>query len=230
MFFIKPFKTTEKESKQVNEDLSSEGEVKLFDRPETPRKIMRVLFAIWYTMYVIFETMFLKFAVTWFQYCPLKLPAQEAAHIFAISTAVYTTFRGLNVFIGLKLSIRTMLSYHYVILIVGTILLIVGQNILSVLWVASIILCWGFSAMFAGIYTFTGQQLTMTNQLNTFFLMIRGLFTLFTPVIIGEYLDNYSVVFIFVEIFYLFSSLILFVIINYMIRRYTRSEKKVQIS
>ena len=222
MFFIKPYKTSEEKTKQLKEDLSPEEEIKLFDRPETPRKTIRVLFAIWFTLYIIFETVFLKFAVTWFQYCPLKLPAQEAAQMFAISSIVYTISRGLNVLIGLKLSIFSMLTYHYFILIVGTFLLFLGQNILSILWVSSILICWGFSAMFAGIYTFIGQNLTMTDKLNTCIVMTRGVFTFVTPIIIGEYLDDYSVIFIFVEIFYLLSSIIFFVLINYMIRRYPR--------
>ena len=229
MYFIKPFKTTEEESKQVNEDLSAGQQIKLFDRPETPRKTIRVLFAFWFTLYITFETVFLKFAVTYYQYSPHKLPAQEAAHIFSIATAVYTAFRGLNVFIGLKLSIRSMLCYHYIILIIGTFLLIIGQNILSVLWVSSILLCWGFSAMFAGIYTFTGTQLTMTNQLSTLFILLRGVFTLVTPVLIGEYLDEFSEIFIFVEIFYLLSSLVFIFLIIYLIRLYKIIVAKTQI-
>ena len=60
----------------------------------------------------------------------------------------------------------------------------------------------------------------MTDQMSTVFLFLRGVFTLFTPSIIGEYIENYSYVFIIVEILYVVSSLILFFVINYFIRKY----------
>ena len=204
MYFIKPYEIPEEESTQLKGKVSPEKEVKLFDRPETPRKTMRFLFALWFALYIVFETEYFKFVVTWFQYLPIRLTAQESAQMFAISIVVFTVFRGLNVFIGLKISIFSMLCYHYVILIAGTFLLFLGQNILSVMWVSSFLLMWGFSAMFAGIYTFIGQQLTMTNQLNTLLVLMRGLFTSLTPVLIGKYLDNYSEFFIFLEIFFCF--------------------------
>ena len=207
--------------KALTEDLIIE-EKKLFDRPETPQKTIRVLFAFWYTFYVIFETVFLKFAVTYFQYCPQKLSAQKSAEIFSICMAVYSAFRGINILIAIKVKIVYMISYHYIIITVGVILLFIGQNNITVLWTAGIIMSWGFSAMFAGIYTFTGQQLTLTDRLNTMFTMTRGLFTLFTPYILGLYIEENSIVFIYVEIIYLISSLILFALINYLIRKYSK--------
>src|SRR5436190_6813388 len=98
MYFIKAYKTDEIENEILTEGLSEEK--KLFDRPDTPWKTMRVLCALWYASYVIFETVFLKFAITYFEYCPLRLNAQKAAEIFSVAMAVYAAFRGLNVFIG----------------------------------------------------------------------------------------------------------------------------------
>ena len=227
MYFIKPYKIPEKDCKQTDEKSNIE-DIKLFDRSETPKKTFRLLCALWYTFYVMFETMFLKYAVTYFQYCPQHLTAQKAAELFSISSAVFTAFRGINVLIGLKLKIISIISYHYVILIIGMVLLVFGQNHLPLLWTASIVLCWGFSSMFAGIFAFTGEQLTMTNQLSTTFVLIRALFTLVTPVIIGMYIEDYSLIFIIILIFYLISSLIFFALIMYYIRKYSKILKTKQ--
>ena len=220
MYFIKPYKTQEIQTKEISEELKTET-TKLFDRPDTPRKTMRILCAFWYTFYVIFETVFLKFAVTYFQYCPQKLTAQTGAQIFWISSAVYTAFRGINVVIGLKLKMFYILIYHYIILIIGIILLIIGQYNLHFLWTGSIVLCWGFSAMFAGLFAFVGEYLTLTDSVSTVFVLIRGLFTLFTPTIIGLYIEDFSVIFLIVQLFYLISSLIIFCAIIYLIRKYS---------
>lgn len=221
MFFIQRYKEPQIDSTNLDED-SSYSEKKLFDRPETPTKIIRVLYAFWYTLYVIFETVFFKFAVTYFQYCPQRLTAQKAAEVFSISSAVYTAFRGVNILIGLKVKRFYILSYHYGFLIIGMALQIVGQYNYIVLWTSSIVLCFGFSAMFAGIFAFTGQYLTLTDRLSTFFTLIRGLFTLFTPLVIGYFIEDYSMIFIIINLFYLISSLIIFISIVFLIKRYSR--------
>ena len=118
MYFIKPYQTPEKASNLTDENSNTEA-VKLFDRPESPRRTFRVLVCLWYTCYVIFETMFLKYAVTYYIYCPQKLLAQQAASLFTVASAVFTAFRGINVFIGLKLKIIYIIGYHYVIIIIA---------------------------------------------------------------------------------------------------------------
>ncbi|XP_054158547.1 uncharacterized protein LOC128956861 [Oppia nitens] len=159
--------------------------IKLFDRPETPRPTIIIIFALWFTIYSIFETMFLKFAVTYYQYSPKHLSAPAAAEIQWISTAVYTTFRGLNAFIGLKVSVYWMLCYHYVLLAIGSVMFLVSLyytaiNNDSLLWAASLIIYWGFSAMFSGILAYAQQYMTLTDRTSTVFVMFRGVLTLAT--------------------------------------------------
>ena len=60
----------------------------------------------------------------------------------------------------------------------------------------------------------------MSDELSTVFLFCRSVFTLFTPSIIGEFIENNSHIFIGVEIFYIISYFILFCVINYLIRKY----------
>ena len=128
MYFIRPYKPPTEKSELSDNNNASIEEVKLFDRPDTPRKSIRILCALWYSFYVIFETVFLKFAVTYFQYCPLQLKAQKAAELFSICTAVFTAVRGLNVFVALKVKMIYMIYYNYAILMVGMVLLAFGVD------------------------------------------------------------------------------------------------------
>ena len=128
MYFIRPYKPPIEKCESSDQDNSKVEEVKLFDRPDTPRKSIRILCALWYSFYVIFETLFLNFAVTYFQYCPLHLTARKAVELFSICTAVFTGVRGLNVFVALKVKMLYMIYYHYAILIVGMVLLTFGKH------------------------------------------------------------------------------------------------------
>lgn len=227
MYFIKPYKPPQEKADTTDNNNASPEDVKLFDRPETPRKLIRLLCALWYSAYVIFETVFLKFAVTYFQYCPLQLSAQKAAELFSICTAVFTGVRGVNVFVALKMKMIHMIYYHYAILVVGVLLLAFGQYNITLLTVASVVLCCGFASMFAGIFSFTGEQMTVTNELSTVFILIRALFTLITPIIIGLYIETYSTIFIITEATFFIASIVLFAVIIYMIRTYsTRAAAK----
>ena len=63
----------------------------------------------------------------------------------------------------------------------------------------------------------------MTDHLSTVFLFSRGVFTLFTPSIIGEFIETNSYVFIIVNVVYIVSSLLLYFIINYLIVKYRKN-------
>ncbi|CAG2107489.1 unnamed protein product [Medioppia subpectinata] len=97
-------------------------------------------------------------------------------------------------------------------------LLIPGRTSVTTLWAASIATCFGFSGMFAGIYAFTEEHLNMTTRLSATFLLFRGVFTLITPFIVGNWIEDYSLVFIYMEFLFLAISIVLFAIINVMIK------------
>ena len=163
MFFIKPYKiadTTENEQKDPQEVQEIQNSCKIFDDTRVENKIrilMRIILAFWFTFYVLSETMFLKFAITYYQYCPHQLTAEEAARLFSYSTISYSVFRFLNVFASMKLTINTIIKIHYVVLVVGMILMIVAHFNYIALWVSGPIIMWGFAPMFAGTYTFAAR-------------------------------------------------------------------------
>ncbi|CAG2178395.1 unnamed protein product, partial [Oppiella nova] len=104
MYFLKPYKEpkvkgedntdTEVETQDTHYDNNNNNNdvisKKLFNRKETPRKTMRLLFALEFAFYLVFETTFNKFSVTYFQYSPLKLTAEKATELYTVAMSVYT--------------------------------------------------------------------------------------------------------------------------------------------
>ncbi|XP_054162131.1 uncharacterized protein LOC128960085 [Oppia nitens] len=201
MYFISPYKQpkeksddeeTEDDRDSTADDSSAASVVKIFDRKEAPRKTIRVIFCVFFGLYVIFETVYMKFMVTYLQYSPLKLTAGEAASMYSVSTIVQTVGMTLNIFYQYKFKIRTILNCHFALIIVGTILLIPGQTNIYCQWAACVLMPLGFSAMFGGIMWLAEHYMNITNVLNSMFRLSKGILCLITPLIIGPYIEDYS--------------------------------------
>ena len=167
MYFIKPYceKKNEQDDNQEDHDKSMEsnGNHKLFDDQRvTPRLrlLFRILLALWFTFYVLSETMFFKFAITYYQYCPHHLSGQDAIRLYSYSIMAYTGTRIFDVIVSTKLNINAILNNHYVILVFGIILMIGGHFNELALWASGPLLMAGFAPMFAGTYAFSARYAT----------------------------------------------------------------------
>ncbi|XP_054161684.1 uncharacterized protein LOC128959706 [Oppia nitens] len=142
VYIIKPYKIPENSSVSVNNVSDNNNRVdtnrmemdeihsrqqqhnqqttdlKLFDDPRSPRILIRVLFTLWFGAYILMETVFLKFAVTYYQYSPHRLTAPEAGHMFSIATVVFTVCKVVNIVLAMYLSINTVVSIHYTLLVI----------------------------------------------------------------------------------------------------------------
>ena len=127
-------------------------------------------------------------------------------------------------FIECRFQLKTILSAHIMLVFTGTVLLIPGRYSMVCLWVASICTCLGFSAIYAGIVAFTELHMAFTNKLSATFRLLKGLFTLVTPFIVGNYIEDYSVIFIIMEFVYLSLFITLFIIINLLIVYYSHKK------
>ncbi|XP_054161689.1 uncharacterized protein LOC128959709 [Oppia nitens] len=185
----------ENHSRQQQQHNQQTTDLKLFDDPRSPRILMRVLFTLWFGAYILMETMFLKFAVTYYQYSPHRLTAPEAGHMYSIATVVYSVGEVVNIVLAMYLSINTVVCIHYTLVVVGIVLLIVGHWYLTVLWVASCVLMAGCAPLFPLSVSFTSQYLTFSNTMSNVFQFSRGLLLLITPYIIGEFIDGYPFIF-----------------------------------
>ncbi|CAG2119291.1 unnamed protein product, partial [Medioppia subpectinata] len=182
MYFLKPYKEPKLKDEDIYDDnnnttdevmdKSSDNGIqlvpkKLFNRKDTPRKTMRLLFALEFALYLVFETTFNKFSVTYFQYSPLKLSAEKATEVYTVAMSVYTAGLVLNILYPYKFQIKNIICVHYILVIVGALLLIPGRTSVPIMWTAMVIMYMGFSAMYSGIIAITEQFVDMTNQLST---------------------------------------------------------------
>ena len=163
MYFIRPYKKSkcgpQCDSEDSTEIKSDELQVsyKLFDDKRTPRMLMRLLFALWFTFFALSETIYFKYAITYYQYSPQELSAEDAARLFTYSTVTYAAFRFVNVFVSMKFTINSIIKFHYVIMFIGMSLMIAAHFNYIALWVSGPVIMCGFAPMFAGTYSFASR-------------------------------------------------------------------------
>lgn len=223
MFIIKRYKICE-QSKQLKEN-NNISEPKLLDRKESPRKLMIALFALCIATYNTSEATFLQFDSTYYQNSPLGLTASKAAEFISSKATSYTIGRGISVFIAIKVKPQYMIAYHLMISIMGIIVLIFAQNSTTFLWIANVMIGFGFSAMFPAIFAFIRQYIEMTDRIGTILTFSGGFFNLFSPFILGAFIEKFSVIFIIFELTYLLICSLLFCVILYVINNSLKYKK-----
>ncbi len=215
MFVIKRYRSLS--------DNSADNEInpqkKLFDRKHSPRVLIITLVSIFLAFYFVSELVYLQFSATYFQYIPLKLTASKSAEIVSAMALTYTIGRGISVFIAIKIRPQHMIAYHFLILIISIVILFSAQNSITILWFGSLTLSFGFSSIFPSIFSFISQYLIITDRIGTTLIFSSSVLNLFTPFILGTYIEKYSVIFVVSMLLNLTISIAIFVIILYIIRK-----------
>jgi sugar phosphate permease len=88
----------------------------------------------------------------------------------------YTISRGISTFIAIKIRPQHMIAYHLLILVIAVTILFFGQNSLTFLWFAVLIIGFGFGPLFAAIFAFIEQYIEMTDRIGTIFLFSSSMF------------------------------------------------------
>ena len=216
MFIIKPYKTPE----ILKPKTDNERNKKLFDRKDFPRNKAILIFAFWLSTYCVSESTILGFGATYFQYCPLKLTAKEAADLVSAIAIAFTVGRGVSVLMAIKFKPKHMISYHLVLLFLSVIALFFGHNNITVLWLACIMTGLGLSAMYPAMFAFLEQYIIITNPIGATAILFSDCINLFNPYILGLFVEKYSIIVIIFELFYVSICFSLFILILYFIRKY----------
>ncbi|CAG2173091.1 unnamed protein product, partial [Oppiella nova] len=125
------------------------------------------------------------FGATYFQYCPLKLTAQESAQLLSTVATAFTVGRGLSVLMALRFKPQQMIGYHFAILIIAAITLYAGQYNLTVLWVSTIMAGLGLSAMCPAMFAYLEQYLSITNPIGVFVERYSWVVLMFESIYVG---------------------------------------------
>ncbi|CAG2105011.1 unnamed protein product [Medioppia subpectinata] len=112
---------------------------KLLDRSGVwPRRWSIALFCVWLSAYCVAENTLMGFGATYFQFCPLRLTAQEAAQLLSTAAIAFTAGRGLSVLTAIYFKPQQMIGYHFVLLMISVVALYAGQYNLNVLRVSTV--------------------------------------------------------------------------------------------
>ena len=156
-----------------------------------PKKSIIICISIFLAFGIMSENMYMDFSPTFFQFSPLRLPANEAAEIFATMSIALSTGRGLSVFIAMKLRPQTMISYQIFIVFFAYIYQYFGQYSLTHLWISSIMICFGYSSIFICLFSFVGQYMEVTDKVGAIFIASYNSVYLFLPFFLGTYIEEY---------------------------------------
>ena len=229
MFVFKRYYHIEEHSEpNQNEDEkidSSNSVKKLFDRQTNDRTLILVVFCVMLSFFNIFECMYYTFATTYFQYSPLRLTGPKAAEVITGFTLPYTVFRGISILIALQVRPKHMLGYHYLLTVVGLILLVAARNSLTLLWMANATVGIGCSALMQTIFAFVGQYIQMTDWIGTILIVVMGTFNIAPPYVLGLFIKDHSIVFILFEFITIAACIVLFGISIFFIWKYERVER-----
>ncbi|CAG2117121.1 unnamed protein product, partial [Medioppia subpectinata] len=194
----------EKGDQQVKDPTLKESNLdgpqwRLFDRYPKYRWPALLLFGTLVGAFNLVESSYYTFASTYFQYCPLGISPKKATDVITAFTAPYTVFRGLSIFIAIKLSPKLMLIIHFAICIIGLICLVFGRSNMTMLWVANVFMGVGISAIMQSIFAFVGANVRMTDMVGTLMTVFMSSFNILPPYLIGLYMKQYSDMFILFE-------------------------------
>ena len=90
--------------------------------------------------YAAFEYGWFSFATAMYQYLEIKMDATTATHMQSVVSATYTLGRLTTAFITIKLVPDVIISYHFVTLITGMLVIFFGRNSQTVIYAGSAIL------------------------------------------------------------------------------------------
>ena len=154
------------------------------------------------------------------------MSASDGASLASSMFAVYTLFRFLSAFVALKLSPGQMLIIHYTLILGSEIALLFGSTSKMVLWIANMTLGAGFSAVFGGVFAFADQYMVLGNYAGTSLIAAAGVSALFTLFYVGKMIKEQPDVLIYFNIINTIVSITFFIVINLIIKWWSKKTKK----
>lgn len=190
------------------------------------RRTKIALMALILALYDAAEIGYFYFSPSLFMLAPdIKMESSTAAHLSSVLSAAYTFGRLVSTFISIKIKPDIIIAYHFLIIFAGHSLLYLFRTDLLMVYVATVIIGLGFSAMWPAILAFTDRHLKLTDRVGTILFCTAGVVSLFTPTTIGPFLDKTSRVFnplmLFAfEMVYIGISFVVYVFFNLVVLRY----------
>lgn len=171
--------------------------------------------SLFLTFFVGMEQMHLQFLPTFAVNSDLNLSPSESALIASAAAAAFTVGRGLSIVLAIKLLPQTILYSNHILMFVGCVLLAIYANSSEVMmYLANIIIGCGFSSVYASIYAFLENHITVTNTIGSIFVFAGGLTASLSPSLVGHYIEANPLILVWFNLVCVSLCFILFLIIH----------------
>lgn len=193
--------------------------------PQPTKKVsnrrMKILaMAIFLGAYDAAEIGYFFFAPTAFQYMEIKMEASETAKMSSILSGAYTFGRLFSAVVSLKLAPDYIIMYHFVIIAFAQVFLFLVRHNQTLIFVGTALLGFGFSAMWPAILGFTQRHLRLSNKAGSVLFFSAGVMSLFTPLIVGHFINTYPLVLFLFELIYLAVAVLCYAVIKFILLPY----------
>ena len=186
--------------------------------------LLIILVSIFLAFFTVSESIYLRFGATYYQYIPLEFTATQSAGMVSVMAMIYTIGRGISLFLFIELKPQLVIGYHTLVLILSFIVLILGQNTLTLLLIGSMTMSFGYSCITTSTFAYIGQHVAMTDRIGTILTCSSRILTLFMPYMLGKYIEKHPRVFIITMFFNILICVFVFTIILTVVVR--NSDKK----
>ena len=173
----------------------------------------------------------LGFSAT-FAYCiPLGFSKADAAVISSVLSASFVAGRLASIFISTQLKTKTMLCGSFVIMTTGNVLLLMfASDSIRMVWLSFVVIGLGNSCVYTCILSFVEERINVTTSVCAFFILSSCLPSLVTPVLLGRFLEEYPLVYVYVNIACLSVCCITFLLVLLLDKHISRKNTSDQIN
>ncbi|UXI22286.1 FAM76A protein [Sarcoptes scabiei] len=171
--------------------------------------------SMFFTLFVGMEQMHLQFLPTFAVNTDLNLSPSSAAMISSAAALAFTIGRCLSIPLAIKFRPQTILYTNHILMLIGTILLAAYANTSErMLWIGNIVLGCGFSSVYASIYAFLEQKISVTNRIGSIFVFAGGFTAAVSPSMVGRYIEADPLILIWFDLICCLLCLTVFFIIH----------------
>lgn len=178
------------------------------------RKTKLILCGICLAAYFSAENGYFYYCTAMLQYLEIHLTAVEATKVTSVLSLAYTIGPLVTAIVSLKLQPDHIISYHFVFLISGWSLIYFFRTDLTMIYIGSAVLGYGFSAMVPAINAFTERHFKFSDTVASMYTCTCGATSLLIPFLLGVYFDENPLLLMYMVSGFIIISLTFFLLVR----------------
>lgn len=167
-----------------------------------------------WNIFKTFSLLFFHPGTAMLQYLEIHLTAVEATKVTSVLSLAYTIGPLVTAIVSLKLQPDHIISYHFVFLISGWSLIYFFRTDLTMIYIGSAVLGYGFSAMVPAINAFTERHFKFSDTVASMYTCTCGATSLLIPFLLGVYFDENPLLLMYMVSGFIIISLTFFLLVR----------------